>query len=158
MLDMAIHLNSYPLIRQNLRSVTASMTIRSMPSVHRVHNTASSPWGRQSRRTRSVRWACPPSIATRSGSWWARRKGALPTLRPRSDPLRRRHQDGVDHMDHAVGLVDIRDADGGGTALGVDNPHLAVRKLHGQFFAFHGLELLAVGQAGGFKLAGHDVV
>src|SRR4051794_37314161 len=129
MLDMAIHLNSYPLIRQNLRFVTASMTIRSMPSVHRVHKTASSRWGRQSRRTRSVRWACPPSDRHAIGVMVGTAQGRLCPPYARVGPLRRRHQDGVDHMDHAVGLVDIRDADGGGTALGVDDPHLAVRKL-----------------------------
>src|ERR1035437_7957918 len=33
----------------------------------------------------------------------------------------RRHQDGVDHMDHAVRLIDVRDRDGRRTALGVDD-------------------------------------
>src|SRR3954451_19878283 len=30
-----------------------------------------------------------------------------------------RHQHGIDHMDHAVGLVDVRDRDHRGSALGV---------------------------------------
>src|SRR5580700_5669392 len=35
--------------------------------------------------------------------------------------LRRRHQHGVDHMDDAVRLMDIRDRDHRGVALGVDD-------------------------------------
>src|SRR5687767_1247086 len=40
--------------------------------------------------------------------------------------LRRRHQDGVDHVDHAVRLVDVGDRHHRGAALGVDDPDLAV--------------------------------
>src|ERR1035437_10288818 len=43
----------------------------------------------------------------------------------------RRDQDGVDHMDHAVRLIDVRDRDGRRTALGVDDHHLAARGGHG---------------------------
>src|SRR5882757_11175407 len=72
--------------------------------------------------------------------------------------LRRRHQHSVDHMDHAVGLIDVRDRHHRGTALGVDDPDLAVLVLDRQLFAFSGLELLAVGQAGGFELARNHVI
>src|ERR1700754_2441165 len=50
--------------------------------------------------------------------------------------LRRRHQHGVDHMDHAVGLVDVGDRHHRGAALGIDDPDLAVLLLHGQLLAF----------------------
>src|SRR5512140_2599436 len=80
-----------------------------------------------------------------------------PLARPGGDRIRtgvrsgRRHQHGVDHMDHAVRLVDVRDRHHRGPALGVDDPDLAVLVLDGQLLAFRGLELLAVGQAGGFE-------
>src|ERR1041384_1255795 len=45
--------------------------------------------------------------------------------------LGRRHQHGIDHMDHAVRLVDVRDRDHRGAALGVDDPDLAALVLHG---------------------------
>src|SRR5436190_981809 len=70
----------------------------------------------------------------------------------------RRHQHGIDHMDHAVGLIDVRDRDHRGSALGVDDPGLAVLVLDRQFFAFGGLELHAVLQVGRGELAGHDMV
>src|SRR5450756_296642 len=35
----------------------------------------------------------------------------------------RGHQHGVDHMDHAVRLVDVRNRDGRGIAFGVDDHH-----------------------------------
>src|SRR4051794_36421555 len=47
--------------------------------------------------------------------------------------LRRRHQDGVDHVDHAVGLIDVRDRHARGTALGVDDHDLVARLLDGEF-------------------------
>src|SRR6185312_11227300 len=60
----------------------------------------------------------------------------------------RRHQHGVDHMDHAVRLVDVRDRDHRGSTLGVDDPDLAVLELDRQLFALGGLELHAVLQVG----------
>src|SRR5258706_8650520 len=72
--------------------------------------------------------------------------------------LRRRHQDGVDHVDHAVRLVDVRDRDRRSAALGIDDRHRAARLLDGQLFAFNGLELLAVGQAGGLQPSRNHVI
>src|SRR5436309_10089885 len=70
----------------------------------------------------------------------------------RARGLRRRQQDGVDHVDNAVRLMDVGNRDHRAIALGVDDPDLAVGPLHGEFFAFGGLELLAVGQVGRVKL------
>src|SRR3981189_581744 len=69
-----------------------------------------------------------------------------------------RHQHGIDHMDHAVGLIDVRDRDHRGSALGVDAPDLAAVVLHGQLFAFGGLELHAVLEVGRGEFARHDMV
>src|SRR5204862_290964 len=49
--------------------------------------------------------------------------------------LRRRHQHGIDHMDHAVRLVDVRDRDQRGATLGVDQPNLTPVGVHRQRFA-----------------------
>src|SRR5437899_587020 len=55
----------------------------------------------------------------------------------------RRHQHGIDHMNDAVGLVDVGDRDHRSVALGVDDPGLAVGLLHRQLFAFGRLDLVA---------------
>src|ERR1700754_720495 len=72
--------------------------------------------------------------------------------------LRRRHQHGVDHVDHAVRLIDVRNRDHRGAPLGIDDPDLAVPVLYRQLFALGGLELLAVREVRGLELAGHHVV
>src|SRR5258705_13831379 len=101
--------------------VTPMPAIRLMPAGYRGHKKASR--DTPARRSHPV------------GDW----------IRTRAK-LRRRHQDGVHHMDHAVRLVDVRDRDRRGAALGIDDRHRAARLLDGQLFAFNGLELLAVGQ------------
>src|SRR5262245_927836 len=70
----------------------------------------------------------------------------------------RRQQHGVDHMDHTVRLVDVRDRDHRLAALGVDDPDLAAVVLDGQLFALGGLQLHAVLEVGSGELAGHDMV
>src|SRR5882757_6903646 len=54
--------------------------------------------------------------------------------------LRRRHQHGVDDMDDAVRLADVRDRHHRGAALGVDDPDLAVLLLDGEFLALGRLQ------------------
>src|SRR3984885_5665884 len=52
----------------------------------------------------------------------------------------RRHQNRIDHVDHAVRLIDVRDRDGRGATLGMDDNHRVSRPLDGQLFALDGLE------------------
>src|ERR1700712_1135745 len=54
--------------------------------------------------------------------------------------LRRWQQDGVDDVDHAVGLHDVGDRDHGHAAFGVDYLKPATLDLEGQAIAFDGLE------------------
>src|SRR5579862_4638631 len=87
------------------------------------------------------------AIARPAGDWKGTRFG-----------LRGRQQHGVDHVDDAVGLVHVGDRDHRLIALGVDDPGLAVGLLDGEFLALDGLQLLAVGEVGGVKLAGDHMV
>src|SRR6266403_6327666 len=112
--------------------VTAMLAIRLMPAGYRGHKKAS--------RT--------PRLAARACCWGNRTRVKLWC----------RHQDGVDHVDHAIRLVDVRDRDRRSAALGIDDRHRAARLLDGQLFAFNGLELLAVGQAGGLQPARNHVI
>src|SRR3954454_20892069 len=60
--------------------------------------------------------------------------------RIRTCGLRCRHQDGVDHVDHAVGLVDVRDRHRRRAALGVDDHHGIGRLLDRELLALDGPE------------------
>src|ERR1700761_6907808 len=116
----------------------------------------------------------PPCAAKASGPYWRsavtkKRAGVYPgplVLRLPTGRLGRqlgaasgrRQQDGVDHVDHAVRLMDVSDGDGGGVALGVDDPGLAIGLLHRQLLTFDGLEHLAIGQVGGVEFTGDDMV
>src|SRR5579859_3749344 len=93
-----------PLYAQNRNFVTAKPAKRRCMARHDGHKKAS--------RVSPARGAYPDGdgIRTRAG-------------------LRRRHQNGVDHMDHTVRLMDVRDRDRRGPALGIDDHHLAVRLL-----------------------------
>lgn len=51
-----------------------------------------------------------------------------------------RHQHGVDHVDHAIGLADVGNADPRLAALGIDDPQLAVMQCDGEGFTFNGLQ------------------
>src|SRR3954454_12970318 len=90
---------------------------------------------------------CPQGIVVtkkRAGSPRLASRRASCRGQARRGRLRRRHQHGVDHVDHAVGLVDVRDRDHRGSTLGVDDPDLVAIVLHRQLFAFGRLELHAV--------------
>src|SRR5207244_791409 len=55
-----------------------------------------------------------------------------------------RHQHGVDHMDHAVRLIDVGDRDHRGSALGVDDHDVLALALDGELLALDRLQSLAI--------------
>ncbi|KAG1242650.1 hypothetical protein G6F68_016097 [Rhizopus microsporus] len=97
----------------------------------------------------------------RSGDSGSREATAAAAVRlPRLGSTRRssllRHQHAVDHVDHAIGLADIGNADSRLATLGIDDPQLAVMQRDGERLTFNGLQhgLAAVLPGIGHQLRG----
>jgi hypothetical protein len=66
-----------------------------------------------------------------------------------------RHEDGVDDVDDAVGLEDIRGGDGGHAALGVGEHDLVAHHGDGEVFTLDGLEGGLAAKVASVKLQMH---